>query len=119
MHTAVQLYMDQNLKDKQSVEQNLPVIVREQLHHHRREQVTRPLLTSLAKKRDRESKSVKLNHSMGQICHDSNLRRHHLVLEDIVRNREKEIWFNQQTTLVHQVVNQKPKQVTRLLLTPE
>lgn len=42
-----------------------------------------------------------MNISIDILKKDSNIRRNHLVLEDVVRQRGRESWLNETTTLLH------------------
>jgi len=59
-----------------------------QQHTTGKERVTRPLLTSLLAK----THGIDLN--MGLLTKESNMRRNKLILEDVVRAREKQLWLD-------------------------
>jgi hypothetical protein len=59
-----------------------------------KEKISRPLLTRIIQKRQKDYGSSDILINIDNLNKDSNIRRNHLVLEDIVRLREKEAWLN-------------------------
>ena len=79
-------------------EKQLPTIFKDSLHKPQ-ESLARPLLTSLIEVRKRDG--LKLNVSVDGLRKDSNLRRNQLVLENVLRMREKETWLLEASIKLH------------------
>jgi hypothetical protein len=93
----------------------MPTVMRDTIHKPE-DGLARPLLTSLIEKRKRDG--MKLNLSMDGLMKDSNLRRNQLVLENVLRAREKESWL-QEASIKLQSMQKESKQHRQLLMTQQ
>lgn len=88
-------------------ERSLPLILKKQVMSQRGSMINRPILSRILQKRSRLSEGKPLTESMDALTKDSNLRRNRLVLEEIVRRREKNSWMDQTTTMVHELTRMR------------
>ena len=75
----------------------------ESLFKGRGESLARPLLTSLIQKRKKKQDGPKLNVSVDGLRKDSNLRRNHLLLENVMKEREKQLWLHETSIKLHEL----------------
>lgn len=64
-----------------------------------KEKLTRPLLTSLIQK---SPHTALFNVNAAELLKDSNIRRNGVLIEDILRKREKEKWYADMSAVVHE-----------------
>jgi hypothetical protein len=100
-------YVRENTTVADLPERSLPLILKKQILSQRGSMIKRPILSRILQKRNRQSEGKPMTESMDALKKDSNLRRNRLVLEEIVRRREKISWMDQTTTMVHEMTRMR------------
>jgi hypothetical protein len=83
-------------------EQDLPAIM-SRSYYQNKEQIARPMLQRLAQQKMAQNggNRTQINVDYQVLEKDSNIRRNHLVLEDVVRQREREQWLEYTSAEIH------------------